>query len=165
MKKLNFGCGQDIKEGWVNVDVQKNAKIDKSFDFDKFPYPLKENEYEYILVSGVLEYLKKPSEVLNELWRISKSNAIIEIKKIPHYSNRSAYDDIDHIHYFSEIAFKHFVNKEFLIDKKKRFEIISLDVLPSNIGKWIRPKWLRERLSLLINGIQSEIYVKLRVIK
>ena len=46
MKKLNFGCGRKIKKKWDNCDVQKGAPI--SFDFNKFPYPLKSNTYDYI---------------------------------------------------------------------------------------------------------------------
>lgn len=34
--KLNFGCGNKIKEGYVNVDIQKGKNIDKSFDFNIF---------------------------------------------------------------------------------------------------------------------------------
>lgn len=34
MKRLNFGCGSNIREGWDNVDRQ-------DFDFNEFPYPIK----------------------------------------------------------------------------------------------------------------------------
>jgi hypothetical protein len=33
MKKLNFGCGEDIKEGWDNIDIQSSKKIKKNISF------------------------------------------------------------------------------------------------------------------------------------
>jgi len=81
IQKLNFCCGKDIKKGkeWINVDIQKAEGRDKSFNFDKFPYPFKDNEFDYILVDNVLEHLKNPRKVILEFWRISKPNAIIEV--------------------------------------------------------------------------------------
>ncbi len=50
MKKLNFGCGHDIKRGWDNVDLQKDKRLTNSFDFNKLPYPIKSNTYDYIYI-------------------------------------------------------------------------------------------------------------------
>jgi len=96
--RLNFGCGKDIKRGWVNVDIQKGEGIDKSFDFNKFPYPFKDNTFDYILVDNVLEHFDDPRKVVEELWRISKPDAIIEVK-VPYYHSAGAYNDIGHKHF------------------------------------------------------------------
>ena len=74
--KLNFGCGTDIKEGYVNADIQEGA--DLVFDFNKFPYPFKDNEFDYIYSRNVLEYLENPEKVLIELRR--KANMILAKK-------------------------------------------------------------------------------------
>ena len=89
MRKLNFGCGTDLRMGkeWDNVDVQKGPKITKSFNFDKFPYPLKDNSYDYVYLRNVLEHLETPYNVIDELWRITKKGGIIEIS-VPHYTNK-----------------------------------------------------------------------------
>ena len=70
MKKLNFGCGKDIREGWDNVDIQKNPKIIKNFNFDDLPYPLETNHYDYILMKQILNMLEKPEKVLKGLEKI-----------------------------------------------------------------------------------------------
>ena len=49
MRKLNFGCGRDIKKGWDNCDKQEGKGI-ITFNADKFPYPFKDNTYDYILL-------------------------------------------------------------------------------------------------------------------
>ncbi len=36
MKKLNFGCGVDIRECHDYVDIQERKNITKSFDFNEF---------------------------------------------------------------------------------------------------------------------------------
>ena len=166
MRKLNFGCGIDIKKGYDNVDILKDKGIDLSFDFNKFPYPIKDNTYNYVYCKNVLEHIKEPKNVLNELWRICKPNTEIKII-VPHYSNRSAYDEFEHCHYYSEIAFKYNFNKLDYTSagQSNKFTILELKVIPSNIGKWIKPYWLREKLSLFLNGIQSAIYCNLKVIK
>jgi len=150
MKKLNFGCGEDIIEGFDNVDIQKSPKITKSFDFDKFPYPFKDNTYDYVLSKQVIEHLIRPTKMLNELHRICKPNSIIDIETC-YYNNKGAFNDMEHFHYFSDQTFKHFVEETNKINKKRKFEIIKIELAPTKVGRFI-PKKLRERLSLFMGG-------------
>ncbi len=62
--KLNFGCGGDIRSEHLNVDVQKGNGIDKVFDFNKFPYPLKADQFDYVFINNVLEHLLFPDRCL-----------------------------------------------------------------------------------------------------
>lgn len=163
MKKLNLGCGDDIKEGWDNVDIQKNKKITKSFDFNKFPYPIEDNTYDYIYTDNVLEHLKEPDKVVQELWRIAKNNGIINIV-VPHYTNKGAYSCLEHKRFFNEDCFIHLEKQVNKINPKKEFEIIKLEITPTVVGKFF-PKYVREKLSLFINGLLSKIDVKLKVVK
>jgi len=163
MKKLNLGCGADIRDGWVNVDIQKSRGIDKSFDFNKLPYPLNNSEFDYVYLSNVLEHLDSPDSVLNELWRICKNGGIIEII-VPHYTNKGAYSDMQHRHFFNEICFKELVEQIAVVNKEKKFKILELKLTPTKAGM-IFPKKLREKLSLFFNGIISQIHVKLKVLK
>lgn len=163
MDKLNFGCGPDIKEGWDNADIQKSPDIQKSFDFNKFPYPLKKNQYKYVYISCLLEHIDFPEKVLNELWKSCKNDAIIEII-VPYYNNKSAYVAFDHIHFFSEISFYHFVKESTTINKKNMFDIGLLELVPTNVGQFI-PKRIREKASLFLGGLISYVHVKLKVVK
>ncbi len=163
MKKLNFGSGMDIRHGWDNADWLENGNNLK-FDFEKYPYPIKDNTYDYIHSGRVLEHLDKPDKVLLELWRICKPNAIIDVI-VPSYNNRSAYDGIEHKHYFSKICFEYFVNHPYDTHySKKYFKIIICEEIPTNVGRFI-PKSLREKLSLFLFGIMSYVHVKLKVLK
>ena len=110
MKKLNFGAGSTILSGWDNIDIQKSLKITMSFDFNKFPYPLKDNTYDFIHIDNVLEHLNSPDKVLDELWKKSKNNTIIRII-VPYYNNKGASGSMQHKCYFSDHTFKDYVEE------------------------------------------------------
>ncbi len=162
MKKLNFGCRMGLKEGYDNVDNNRFGSK-KKFDFNKFPYPIEENKYDYVYSNEMLEHLDEPDRVLEELWRICKPNAIIEII-VPYYNNKGAYSSMEHKHYFSDVTFKLFVEERKSKDDKVNFEIESLKLVPTIAGKFF-PNFLRNKLSLFIGGLIARIEVRLRVLK
>lgn len=111
MEKINLGCGTDIKEGFLNVDYQKNKGVDKIINLDKTPYPFKSSSFTKIFMQDIFEHLKEPVNVLEEIYRISKKDAIIKIR-VPHFSSGNSWGDITHQRTFSSTAFDNFlVNK------------------------------------------------------
>lgn len=85
MRKLNVGCGQFRKEGYVNLDVSPLSQADVLHDLDVFPYPFDENAFDVIEADHVLEHLRDPFAVMAELCRIAKPGGTIEIH-VPHFS-------------------------------------------------------------------------------
>ena len=166
--KLNLGCGKKIIPNWVNVDIQKGKGVDKSFDFNKFPYPLKENTFSLILLDNVLEHLNDPKRVLEELHRLSLSEGKIIIK-VPYYHCKGAYNDITHKHFFNETTFDNLINPENhygldAIPQNKKFKIETLRLTPTRLGKLI-PYFLRRQASYVLGEIFKEIEVHLIVLK
>lgn len=41
IKKINLGCGPDIRNGWINTDQFKHKGVDAIFDLNKTPSFLK----------------------------------------------------------------------------------------------------------------------------
>ena len=163
MKKLNFGCGNNIRREWDNADVQKGKGI-ISFDFNKFPYPIKDNTYNLIESRSVLQMLNNPDEVLNELWRISKKGAIIVIE-VPYWHNKGAFNDIQTKHFFNEYSFIYFAEqKPCRIDTKIRFKINKLTIDSTIIGKFI-PSLIRKKLDLFFSGLYSNMRIEFQVVK
>lgn len=166
MKRLNFGCGKIIKKNWVNVDLQKADGVDYSFDFEKFPYPLKENYFNYILIDNVMEHLLNLREILLELYRINDNNGLIEIK-VPYYNCAGAYNDHEHCNFFNRISMMNllFPEKFYSYSKSKfNFELVRFELIPTNFGK-IFPKFIREKMSHILGEIYSEIRVIVKVKK
>lgn len=142
MKKLNFGAGNDPREGYDNVD-----EVD--FDFDIFPYPIQDETYDYIFMKDVLEHLDYPWKVLKELHRILKPNGTIEII-CPHHNDESAYNSLQHKHYFNEQAFKEF------LDHCPIFEIESLEVEPTGLGMFI-PEFIRNYVARYVGHLKGKM--------
>jgi len=165
MKKLHFGCGKIIKEGFVNVDVQVAKGIDKSFNFEEFPYPFEDNTFDYIFSENVMEHLINLDGVMNELHRISKHNGVIHIK-VPYWNNTVAYNDYDHKHYFNEraleILFKTKTN--YNNSEKWMFEIEEMNHISGRLKSKI-PKVILFFLDKFLHGMFIELEVKSRVIK
>jgi SAM-dependent methyltransferase len=95
MKKLNVGCGRDIRKGWVNLDGVKFEGIDVVHNLDKFPYPFKDNTFEEVWAQQIIEHLDHPQEFVKELWRISKPGAKVVIGTV-HFSSPCVWGDITH---------------------------------------------------------------------
>ncbi len=108
-KCLNLGCGTDIKMGdkrhtWINIDKIYRLGVDIKYDLNKLPYPFKDNTFDYIYASHILEHLT-PSiySIIEELIRISKDKGIIKII-VPHYTS-SGYFSEGHIQSFKYNSF------------------------------------------------------------
>lgn len=127
MKKLNLGCDYDYREGWVNLDFHRNLKCDVVHDLNKFPWPFKKNEFDFILANHVLEHLNDLPMVMKEIHRISKPGAIIRIS-VPYFNSYGAFCDPTHKRFFTWDTFSFFcklddrTGKVGYIDKMFRYK-------------------------------------------
>ncbi len=56
--KLNLGCGADIRDGYINVDVIKSRGVDVVCDISQ-KLPFEDNSCEEIIAQDILEHLTK----------------------------------------------------------------------------------------------------------
>ena len=121
-KKLNIGCGNDIKKDYVNLDFVKQKGVDKAWDLNKYPWPFKDNEFEEIYASHVLEHFPDLEKLLLEIKRIAKNKAKIVIR-VPHFSCGVTYRDVTHKTFFSYFTFDYYTkeSKNYAKDKKLIF--------------------------------------------
>lgn len=99
-KKLNLGCGNKIRKGYVNVDIAKLPGVDKVVDLNKFPYPFKDNTFSEVFCDNVLEHLDDLNKVMEELHRILQKDGKLVVK-VPYYAQVGAYSDPTHKHLFT----------------------------------------------------------------
>lgn len=96
LKQLNLGCGQKYADGYVNCDSNPKVKADFYFDLESPNWPLPSNHFEYVVLSHVLEHLGKGYfTTIQELYRVCKDNALIEIK-VPHHLCWTFHNDPTH---------------------------------------------------------------------
>ncbi len=86
-KCLDLGCGDFRNTFWVKkvvgIDIKKPSPTLPipfvRYDLNKLPLPFKDNQFDTILASHVLEHLESPYLVLKECKRILRSNGILII--------------------------------------------------------------------------------------
>lgn len=182
--KLNLGCGNDLKEGYVNLDIVDYGG-NKIHDMNVVPYPFDDDTFDEIFCSHILEHVENFNRVITELHRIAKPDAAI-IVYAPFFLNTKYFGDPDHKIPFS---IRTFDNYEYVGDRKLKFyekwkanhrtnyetgalfEVVEKRFHTSNFGIL---KWLDFFVNLepvlyerFLAGFFSpeEIYFKLRVVK
>jgi len=80
MKKLNMGCGRDIREGWVNLDMRSVPGVDVIHDLNMTPLPFKDEAFNYILADNVLEHLLHYEAIVEDCYRILEPGGLLEIR-------------------------------------------------------------------------------------
>ena len=136
--KLNIGCGRDIKEGYINLDVTQLDGVNIIWDLSEFPYPFEDNYFDEVLSQGTIELINADFiEIMEELYRICKDKAIIKIRCPAFPSMCSAQDPLTKkfmtyrsFDYFCD--FWHYSKARFKI--KKRKYIFSINKM-----KWVNP--------------------------
>ncbi len=107
MKKLNLGCGTDIKEHYINLDIVPLKGVDIVANLSSPQYPFKSNTFGKILMHHVLEHLPNVLETMEELHRISISGGSIMIS-VPYWNSYGAVVDPTHKSFFHHKTFDYF---------------------------------------------------------
>ncbi len=110
MNKLNIGSGEFLKEGFINIDFYSVTKPDVIHDLSKFPYPFKDDFFDWVESDHCLEHLPNPFAVMKEIHRISKNSATVIIK-VPHFSR--GFTHAEHKTGF-DVTFPYYFKKDFI---------------------------------------------------
>lgn len=108
-RRLNIGCGEDKKAGYINIDWQASVQPDVLHDLNLLPYPFENTSFDYIEMSHILEHLNRPFEIMREVHRILKPGGLLVIR-VPHFSR--GFTHAEHAHGF-DITFPYYFNKHF----------------------------------------------------
>ena len=166
MKKLNLGCGNDIKKDYINLDKFKVGGADIVHDIEKFPWPFKDNEFDEILCKNVLEHVNDPITVMEEIWRISKSNSIVKVQ-VPYWASKGAVSHLEHKHYFDEGSFNYFQvgNLSDARITKARFSPVLIYPHCNPLSKFKKYLPFKKFFSKFLINIFDIIYYELKVLK
>lgn len=135
-KKLNLGCGEFKKEGYVNVDYYSVSEPDVKHDLNKFPYPFKDNEFDVVEADHLLEHLEDPFRVMKEIHRICKNGGSVIIK-VPHFSR--GFTHSEHKRGF-DVSFPYYFQKSFVSYQGVEFELKNMKL------SWFAQPYLKRLL-------------------
>jgi SAM-dependent methyltransferase len=120
---LDIGCGSAKTPGAVGLDISSDTDADIVHDLDVFPYPIADASFDQILLQDVLEHVREPIGVFEELHRIARPGARIQLRT-PHFSSALAYGDPTHRHYFSTLAIRSLAEPRFAHYTDVRFRVV-----------------------------------------
>ncbi len=188
MLKLNLGCGQDHRDGYINIDSSEYCNPDMLVNLENLPLPFKANSCDETLMKSVLEHMPSNPNIffgfLQEVYRISAPNASIYIE-CPHPNHRWQVVDFTHqkaIHFEGlQMLSKEFCEK--LVAKKSTktplaliynidfqmteyscsFDYRSQKHIENILGKFESEKI--ESYCYLFNNVAATQSIRLRVIK
>lgn len=106
MTILNLGSGEDYLDGAINVDLYARV-ADVRHDLEVTPYPFDDDSFDTIRCMNVLEHLKDPIRVMEELHRVAKHGARVIIR-VPHFRSAALYEDITHHRGYAWRTLDHF---------------------------------------------------------
>jgi ubiquinone/menaquinone biosynthesis C-methylase UbiE len=107
MKVLDLGCGKKKHPGSIGLDISDKTDADIIHDLNVFPYPVEDNEFDYVYMDNIIEHVDNVIRVMEEVHRITKNGATIKII-VPYFRSPYAYIDPTHKHFFTTMSFYYF---------------------------------------------------------
>lgn len=107
--KLNLGCGNKIKEGYIGVDRYPCDAADVIADLDG-NLPFKNEVISDVLLDNVIEHVRSVPTLMQEIQRVCGDGAVVNIIT-PHFASLASWRDPTHIHHLSYFSMEHFEKK------------------------------------------------------
>jgi len=107
--KLNLGCGNKKKFGFIGVDSFPCAAADIIADIT-VRLPFEDCSVDEVWMDNVIEHIHNIPDLMKEIQRISKNGALVTIFT-PHFASAASWRDPTHVHHLSYFSMDHFEKK------------------------------------------------------
>jgi predicted O-linked N-acetylglucosamine transferase (SPINDLY family)/glycosyltransferase involved in cell wall biosynthesis len=105
---IDIGCGISKKNGFVGVDVCAGPGVDIVADLNQI-FPFEDDSIDEIKAYDVIEHLHDRLHTMNEIWRVCKDGALIDIR-VPSTDGRGAFQDPTHVSFWNINSFMYYSN-------------------------------------------------------
>jgi len=109
LRRLNLGCGEFKKPGYINLDFETRVHPDVVHDLNNLPYPFDDGAFDLIESSHNLEHLSDPFSGMAEMHRLLAPGGRL-ILKVPHFSR--GFTHPDHQRGF-DVSFPYYFDPDF----------------------------------------------------
>lgn len=158
---LDIGCGPSKIPNAIGVDRRLIQGVDVVCDIER-ELPFKTDSVDLIWLRHVIEHVQDMIGLMEEIYRISRHGAAIEVV-VPYYASRGAFRDPTHVRFITEDTFQYFEPPtDYGICTNFRIERIRYDVRKP--FRWL-PPYLQKRCRRYLWNVVDNMEVTLRVIK
>jgi len=109
-RRLNVGCGRNIRADWINLDSYPLTGVDIVADLETCAtqaLPLADDSVDELLLSHVMEHIRNVLPMMQELHRVASANAIMKVH-VPYGSSDDAFEDPTHVRQIFTGSFGYF---------------------------------------------------------
>jgi SAM-dependent methyltransferase len=137
---INLGCSDDIKPGYVNVDMRSFSAEDQEravclWADLRVIWPCADSAVDFILAKDIIEHLPDKIHTMNEAWRVLKPGGVMQIE-VPTTEGRGAWQDFTHVSFWNRNSFFYVTDgdphrERFGVDYgiKARFKVLKEETL------------------------------------
>ncbi|MBW4683465.1 MAG: glycosyltransferase [Microcoleus vaginatus WJT46-NPBG5] len=101
--RVDLGCGPKKPEGFIGVDIYPWLEVDIVADMTQ-GLPFSDSSVDEVRAHDVIEHLPDRIHTMNEIWRICKPNAMVDIF-VPSTDGRGAFQDPTHVSFWNINSF------------------------------------------------------------
>jgi FkbM family methyltransferase len=106
MLRVDIGCGDSKPNGFVGVDICPGDQVDIVADISS-AFPFEDNTVDELRAYDVVEHLPDRINTMNEIWRVCKPGAKVDIV-VPSTDGRGAFQDPTHISFWNINSFRYY---------------------------------------------------------
>ena len=122
MRRINLGCGRDVRPGYVNADRVPLPGVDVVLDLES-PLPFRDGAFAEVFSSHVLEHVDRFLPLMAELHRVCAPGGRLR-HFVPHLSFFGSYTDPTHRRFFGYHSFDYLSAGDFNFYTPLRFRIV-----------------------------------------
>lgn len=104
--RVDLGCGRSKPEGYLGVDVYSRPGVDIVADLTQ-RFPFADSSVDAVRAHDLVEHLPDRLHTMNEIWRICKPNATVDIF-VPSTDGRGAFQDPTHVSFWNLNSFQYY---------------------------------------------------------
>jgi SAM-dependent methyltransferase len=129
VRVIELGCGRRKAKDAIGLDINARSDADVLCDLSANFLPLQDSCCDKVLCFDVLEHIPDFIHAVEEIWRVSKPGAVVEIS-CPFMSSVNYFSDPTHVRAFTSRSFDYFIEGTSAFSyaySDARFQILSVE--------------------------------------